>query len=117
MASQLGSSALAEPGALVVHGALSWLKCSSGGTALAEPGAGAAALASRTRPSSGAKEFGKTSLHRHVALSETGALPGDCSNVLHAVMEWTSLPPCAFGRVDAWLFKVMCHRMWLAWYC
>ena len=26
------------------------------------------------------KEFGKTSLHRHVALSETGTLPTDCSN-------------------------------------
>ena len=43
--SQIDSAALAKPGALVVHGALSWLKCSSGGTALAEPGAGAAALA------------------------------------------------------------------------
>ena len=31
------------------------------------------------------KEFGKTSLHRHVALSETGTLPTDCSNALHAV--------------------------------
>ena len=39
------TSRVRQLGALVVHGALSWLKCSSGGTALAEPGAGAAALA------------------------------------------------------------------------
>ena len=49
MAFQLGSAALAEPGALVVHGAVSWLKWSSNGmasqigaAALAEPGAEAA---------------------------------------------------------------------------
>ena len=40
MASQLGSAALAEPGALVVHGALSWRS-----QALAEAAASAAALA------------------------------------------------------------------------
>ena len=33
----------------------------------------------------------------HVALSETGALPRDCSNALHAVTEWTSLPLYAFA--------------------
>ena len=29
-------------------------------------------------------------LIRHVALSETGALPSDCSNALHAMTESTS---------------------------
>ena len=56
-------------------------------------------------------------LIRHVALSETGALPSDCSNALHSVRESTSLPPYAFGRVDAWLFKVVCHEMPVTWYC
>ena len=44
-------------------------------------------------------------LIRHVALSETGALPIDCSNVLHSVRESTSLPPYAFGQVE------------VTWYC
>ena len=59
---QGGSAELAEPGALVVHSAASWLKWSSGGTAsemgaasLAEPGAEAAApaaTANDARPNS-----------------------------------------------------------------
>ena len=56
-------------------------------------------------------------LIRHVALSETGALPSDCSNALHSVRESTSLPPYAVGRVGACLFKVVCHEMPVTWYC
>ena len=44
-------------------------------------------------------------LIRHVALSEIGALPNDCSNALHSVRESTSLPPYAFGQVE------------VTWYC
>ena len=59
-------------------------------------------------PSLGAKLLGKSREQRHDTLAEPGAAR---VYVLHGVTAWTSGPPCTFGRVDAWLFKVKCHEM------
>ena len=57
----------------------------------------------RTRPSPGAKELGKTTVHRkNVAPSETCVAPsetcGNSSNDLHSDTEWTRGPPSFIGR-------------------
>ena len=53
-----------------------------------------------------AKLFGRSNQHSHSPEAERGS-----ENVLHAVMDGTTGPPCSFGRVDAWLFSTVCQEI------
>jgi len=55
-------------------------------------------------PSPGAKLFAMSRSHCQ--------LPDPiCVKVLHLVMEGTTLPPYSCGRVEEWLFNLMCQEM------